>query len=377
MVKSEWHYSRDAFAEQIFDLLINSPALAVSLFGPRRTGKTEFLREDLAPFAHARKHRVVYVSLWQTVEAPIASLLYTFDRALRGGKLADRIAAGARDLAPKLKLKPPGTGAEIEVDVAALGGKPQDDHLLLLDQYCDRLSNEKRPTLLLFDEFQELAHQDNTAPIIAALRTSLDTRRRGLVSVFTGSSQDGLRKVFSAKNAPFYRFATQMTLPTLDEKFVDHQLQVFKSKAKRKINRADALSVFGKVEQNPLFFQQWLIAMMAHASLTPDTAIDHVLAELGEQFGFDDVWFDLGDLQRAVLRLLAEHTKQIYGDTSTKRMASLTGQEEPSNPKVQSAIRRLSRLGIAEKLEDQWKLNDPLLEVWVRARPKRDFRTAK
>ena len=41
----------------------------------------------------------------------------------------------------------------------------------MLDQYCDRLANDKRPTLLLFDEFQELARQDHTAPIVAALRT--------------------------------------------------------------------------------------------------------------------------------------------------------------------------------------------------------------
>jgi hypothetical protein len=208
LAKSEWHFPRVDFANQVFGLLMDSPTSAISLFGPRRTGKTEFLKDDLAPLADGKKHRVVYVSMWQTVEAPIASLLYAFDSALRGGRLGDRMATAARDLAPKFKLSVPGTGAAMEVDVASLRGKPQDEHLLLLDQYCERLANDKRPTLLLFDEFQELARGDNTAPVIAALRTSLDARRRGLVSVFTGSSQDGLRKVFSAKDAPFYRFVT-------------------------------------------------------------------------------------------------------------------------------------------------------------------------
>ncbi|MCA1937028.1 MAG: hypothetical protein LDL37_16410 [Asticcacaulis sp.] len=374
MAKSEWHFPRRAFAEQVYSLLIDSPASALSLFGPRRTGKTEFLREDLAPLAEARKHRVVYVSLWQTVEAPIASLLYAFDAALRGGRLSDRLGTAMRDLSPTLKLSAPG-GTEVEVDLGSLRGKPQDDHLLLLDQYCERLADDKHPTLLLFDEFQEVARSPHTAPIVAALRTSLDRRRSGLVSVFTGSSQEGLRKVFNAREAPFYRFATQMTLPVLDDGFVDHQLAVFRAKARRRIERSDALRVFARIEHNPLFFQQWLIALMAHDRLTPDTAMTHVLDELGAQFGFDRLWSGLSPLQRATLRLLAEHIEQPYAESSTARLAALTGGGAPTIDRVQTALRRLSRLGVAEKVERAWRLNDPLLEVWVRSRPETDFRT--
>ncbi|WP_298330341.1 hypothetical protein [Asticcacaulis sp.] len=372
MAKSEWHFPRRAFAEQVYSLLIDSPASALSLFGPRRTGKTEFLREDLAPLAEARKHRVVYVSLWQTVEAPIASLLYAFDAALRGGRLSDRLGTAMRDLSPTLKLSAPG-GTEVEVDLGSLRGKPQDDHLLLLDQYCERLADDKYPTLLLFDEFQEVARSPHTAPIVAALRTSLDRRRSGLVSVFTDSSQEGLRKVFDAREAPFYRFATQMTLPALDDGFVDHQLAVFRAKARRRIERGDALRVFARIENNPLFFQQWLIALMAHDRLTPDTAMTHVLDELGAQFGFDRMWSGLSSLQRAILRLLAEHIEQPYAESSTARLAALTGEGVPANDRVQTALRRLSRLGVAEKVERAWRLNDPLLEVWVRGRPETDF----
>jgi hypothetical protein len=374
MPKSEWHFPRRAFAERVYSVLVDSPASAVSLFGPRRTGKTEFLQQDLAPLAESKRHRVVYVSLWQTVEAPIASLLYAFDTALRGGSLADRIGNAARSLAPKFKLEVPGTGAGVEVDVGALQGKPQDNHLLLLDQYCERLANRQHPTILLFDEFQELARNAASAPIIAALRTSLDKRQGSLLSVFTGSSQEGLRKVFSAKDAPFYRFAAQMTLPELDGEFVDHQLAVFKSKAKRKIDRGEAIAVFERIGRNPQFFQQWLIALMVHSELTPETAIGYVLDEMGAQFGFDKMWNSLSLLQRAVLRLLAEHTEQIYGEASTTRLAKLTGEPGPANTAVQTALRRLSRLGVAEKWEDAWRLNDTLLEVWVLGRPERDLR---
>lgn len=371
MAKSEWHFPRTAFAEQIYTLLVDSPAIAISLFGPRRTGKTEFLNQDLAPYAKGKKHRVVYVSLWGTIDAPLAGILHAFDASLRGGKLVDRIGTGLN--AAKLKLKPPGTGAEVEIDMGQLRGKPSDNHLILLDQYCDRLSNQKRPTLLLFDEFQELARSDDTAPIIAALRTSLDKRKQGLVSVFTGSSQEGLRKVFSAKHAPFYRFATQMTLPQLDAAFVDHQLGIFKSKAKRKVSREDALRVFTKVEHNPLFFQQWLIALMAHDRLDADSAIAYVLEELGQQFGFADLWDDLGRLDRATLHLLAVRSDEIYGDDALTALGKKLGGAKPAKSKVQTAIRKLKRKGTAETSDDGWRMNDPLFEVWVRTRPDGDF----
>jgi hypothetical protein len=373
MPKSEWHYPRREFAEQVYSILVESPSAAATLFGPRRTGKTEFLIEDLAPLAEKRGHRVVYASLWQTPDAPLATLLYAFDAALRGGKLSDRIANIARGLAPKLKLKPPGGGAEIEVDLGALRGKPQDNHLLLLDQYCGKLASARKPTLLLFDEFQELARTKTTGPIIAALRTSLDTRRRELVSVFTGSSQEGLRKVFSAKDAPFFRFATDIELPVLDAAFVDHQLGVFSERAKRKINRAEALKVFRKVGKSPLFFQQWLIAMMAHARLTGEQAIDRVLDDMGRQFAFDQAWEKLAPLQRAVTNLLAQRVDQIYSADSVARLAAMTKGAAPGDAAILAAIRRLSRLGLAEKQDDRWTLTDPLFELWVLAREDRDL----
>jgi len=191
--------------------------------------------------------------------------------------------------------------------------------------------------------------------------------------VFTGSSQEGLRKVFSAKSAPFYRFATQMTLPVLGDEFVDHQLAVFKDRAKRTLNRADALSAFERIEHNPLFFQQWLIALMAHKTLSPDAAIGVVLEELGIQFGFYTHWGKLDSLQRAVIRILAEGERQPYSAAATEQLTKLTQGTSPEVSQIQTAVRRLSRRGMLEKQEDQWRLEDPLLELWIRSRPAEDF----
>lgn len=76
------------------------------------------------------------------------------------------------------------------------------------------------------------------------------------------------------------------------------------------------------------------------------------------------------------MRLLADRVDQIYADPFANRLAQMTGDDLPTSSKVLSAVRQLSRLGVAEKQEDRWSLNDPLLEVWVRARPDKDFNKA-
>ena len=65
MVVDPWHFPRREFTARVLKLLGDGPGQALTLFGPRRTGKTEFLLKDLAPLAEQRRHRVIYASFWQ------------------------------------------------------------------------------------------------------------------------------------------------------------------------------------------------------------------------------------------------------------------------------------------------------------------------
>jgi hypothetical protein len=373
MTRSRWHYPRKELAERIYSVLAKGPVQGVSLFGPRRTGKTQFLTHDLAPLAEANGHRVVYVSFWQTIESPLGILLYELDRGLRGGTVWDRIGAATREIAPKFKLKVPGSGGELEVDLSSLRGKAPESHILLLDHYCARLAKARKPAFLLFDEFQELARLPASASLIAALRTSLDRRRDGLVAVFTGSSQQGLRAMFTARDAPFFRFASPIDLPPMDDGFVDHQLAVFRATSKSKVRRETALDIFHRFDRSPLFFQRWLTTIALHPELGEEAAIGEVQAEIAAEFGFGRQWLALSGVQRAMARMLAERVTQVYGQTGADRYRALTGASRPEPSQTQSALKRLARLGLADKVDGEWRLTDPIFEAWVRNRPASDF----
>ncbi|MGE3709662.1 MAG: hypothetical protein AB7G35_08325 [Hyphomicrobiaceae bacterium] len=373
MIGSRWHYPRVEFAERVHDVLAGGATHALSMFGPRRTGKSQFLTHDLAPLAEARGHKVVYVDLCQMLESPLGILLYELDRTLRSGSLWSNVTAAARDIAPKFTLKVPGGAGEMEIDLADLRGKAPESHLLLLNRYCARLAKTRKPAFLLLDEFQELARNPGGAALVAALRTSLDRHRDGIVSVFTGSSQQGLRAMFTARDAPFFRFATPVELPPLDERFVDHQLKAFRTASKARVARTSAMDVFQRFDRNPMFFRRWLAEIALHPGMSEADAIVRVQAQFAEEFGFSAQWLALSSVQRVVARLLAERTDQIYGQAGGQRIEALTGRRPPDSSAIQSALKRLSRLRLADKWDEVWRLNDPIFEAWVRDRPDSDF----
>jgi hypothetical protein len=370
MSKSHWHYPRTGFLDTVFQMMTSGPAQALSLFGPRRIGKTQFLLYDLAPRAEMYRHKVGYASFWQTTASPLAVLLYELEQALYSGPGVNRLWRGARGLAPKLRLRSPDGRGEIEIDLANLGREVPADHLLLMDQYCDRLANTNHPTFLLFDEFQEVAKVPNAEPLIAALRTSLDKRKDGLSVLFTGSSQQGLSHVFSTRDAPFYRFATPIELPALGLDFVHHQLAAYAATYRRELDPDQAYIYFDAFGQNPMLFQRWLNAMPLAASA--QEARDRVEQDLEEEFSFAETWLSLTDNQRLVLRMVAEDVGQMFGADGRDFARRLRG-DPLSSSAIQAALRKLSALNLVDKWDDEWHLGDPMFEVWIRRRPDTDF----
>jgi len=64
---------------------------------------------------------------------------------------------------------------------------------LRLDSLIGRVAAARgRPVLLMLDEAQALAESPEGASIIASLRAVLQKRKRDVLAVFTGSSQDAL-----------------------------------------------------------------------------------------------------------------------------------------------------------------------------------------
>lgn len=372
MTTDPWHFPRTEFAERTLTALLKGPAKALLLFGPRRIGKTTFLLKDVAPRAERDGHRVVYASFWSAPLSPLAVLLHALETSRRSGTTADRARSLLVSLTPKLKLSGPlpGTSVEASVDLTELTGKPRAELLLYLDDLLGRLANPKKPTLLLLDEVQELARNADNRPLVAALRTSLDKRSAGLATIFTGSSRDGLQAMFSAREAPFFHFATPLDLPPLDDAFVDHMLKAFHAVARRKLARADVVAAFDALRRSPESFRALLDVLMQHPALGVPEAQAELRQRIASDRGYPRSWLSLNALQRACVRKLADGLEKPFAEASLTALSVLAGSAPPSRSQVQKALQRLARLGLADQWDGRWVLADADFAAWVKALPK-------
>lgn len=373
MTEPEWHFPRASFAEKVYSLLANGPIQGVSVFAPRRSGKTRFLTRDLARVAEEKGHRVFYADLWLAGDSPLGILLFEFDRALRAGPFPQRMEALIGGFAPKFKVRTPNGRTEVDVDLWNLRGEAPEECLLLIDEYCERLSNESKPAFLLFDEIQELEKARKAEPIIAALRKSLDKRRGGLAAVFASSSRMMLGEMLSDQDAPFFQFAMPLDLPALGEDFVDHQLKAVHTIARARIAREKALKVFERLDRNPLIFRRWLIETVMRPDRHENEAIKSIQADLSKELGFFAKWTGLAPSQRIMAMALSSRVAKIYGKSGEEFIMNLTGQKPPSISTLQAAVGRLAKLGIVDKWDGEWRISDPVFEGWIRTRADCDF----
>ena len=363
MAEDSWHFERAELSARVLTLLTRGPAQALTLFAPRRTGKTEFLLKDLAPLAEHRGHRVIYASFWQAPLSPLAVLLHALETSLKRGKPGDRVRSAALALAPRLSLSglASGAGMNAEIDLTELKGKPPGDLLLHLDDLLERASRKRRATLLLLDEVQELARARGNAPLVAALRTSLDKRSDRLKAVFTGSSREGLAAMFSARRAPFFHFATPIELPALGTPFVDHVLGTFRKVSRRTLARRDMLCAFEKLHANPCFFRMLVETLLHDPALDVEAALERVRERIAADLGYPDVWLGLAPVQRATARVLAGGAGRPFSQRFRQAVGVALGEETPPAARIQAALRRLERLGLADTHTGDWALVDPEL----------------
>ena len=357
MSNSLWHFPRTDFAERVMQSFLSGGSTALTLFAPRRTGKTQFLVHDLAPTAEKQKCTVVYASFWQTADTPVATLIHAVEGAGNGPGFWRRTGNAFSGMKPKIRIAPIGIGGEIDLSRSTDEGSDKDP-LLLLDDLIGQLpSTYKAPVLLMLDEVQGLAAPEHLA-FVAALRTSLDKRRDTVRTIFTGSSMEGLRAMFSSRQAPFFHFGNNIELPHLGEDFVRHVLAAYKTATQRDVLFAPAMEFFALVNHSPFMMRGVLERMALYPDDSFETAANRVRDDLAESQGFPNQWSDLNPLAQAVLVEIVQGETALTSKSARDRMAVATSEAEISPGRVSGALRTLVRKNIIHKINNIWSLQD-------------------
>lgn len=333
----------------------------VRLIAPRRYGKTSVLR------AHAAALRETE---WKTVRVDFSGLADLADVARRFADAYQHldprwIRSNLSGLLSRLgvTLSPAGPGLSI-------GPRPQsamtdtalEAILRMLDMPAHVWERERTPTLVIYDEFQDLLVARKG--LDGLLRSRIQHHGAAAAYVFAGSEPSMMRELFDNRERPFYAQADPVGLGPLPlEETVDELSARYESEKLDPGGCVADLAVFAGGHPQRTMLLSYLLADRLSEGAEPTPAlssevVDDAVTRLAA--GFAALVRSLGASELAVLAGVAD------GKAPTSQ--ELAEGHQLSRNTLNAAANRLADQGHLIRADRSTRLVDPLLAEWLRRR---------
>lgn len=351
---SFWHYSRSSLADRITLSFEVNLVQCLILFAPRRIGKTEFLEFDLKPRLEDKGFSSLYFSFFNErsdiitifVDYLKSHLNHSFFQSL---KLKEISFSWCKIEIEKWKVQ--------EWDIIQVLSA-------LAYQYQNGAPNKK--LILMLDEIQELQYHKDGAAFLAGLRTALDKNKESIGVIFTGSSQDGLRRMFNDRLAPFFHFGQNIEMPKFDREFTDFLADKYKSIINKEISKDELYQIFCKLDRVTEYIRQIINTLV----LEPDFNLRDVYLKyidtVMDSTSLNRVWESFSPIQKAVFKWLAKGESTIFSP-AFKEFAKNSFGIEPSNNQIQYAVKLLLKGNhlIVDEIGNR-RIDNVLLVNWLK-----------
>lgn len=355
-------YSRPVAPEQIIDrgpelarmLELAEVGQAARLEAPRRYGKTTLLGR-LGLEAEKQGMAAAYVD-FSTVYS-IADAAARIAAAYRGLQGPARRAAGEALRALRVGI----SAGPLVASTGTRDGSAETELIELLDLPTRIFRRTGAPTLVIFDEFQDLL----------ALRDGLDGLVRSRIQhhgeaasyVFAGSQSSLLRELFTDRERPLYGQAQPVELRPLPQDALAAYVSGRFGRAG--VDIEPILDTYlGLVAGHPqramlVAHHLWRAFSLTDEPLSAvDRAIEETFAELEEPF--EAALRALRPAERAVLASVAGGQPSVYARTTLDGLGL-------SKSQAQRAIHSLEVSGhLTAIARGRWAFVDPLLMEWLR-----------
>jgi len=351
----------------------------VRVAGPRRYGKTSLLLAHEARLAQVGWHTVHVDFYGVTSLTEVCVRIATAYGRLRNNRIRSHLAALGNRLGVQL-----GT-AGIGVSLGPARQQPSHDATLttaaeLLDLPLRLFEQDRKPTLVVFDEFQDLLSAGST--LDGLLRSHVQYHGEAATYIYAGSQPSLMRRLFTDRERPLYGQAEPLELTPLPVDDVLVELA----------ERFEEIGYDPGEALEPLVLaaaghpqRTMLLAHLLHRELTlraqgssttgvgrdlegvalADALVGIALGQTSE--AHQAVWDGLSSGKKAVLAALADGIRPT-GSRATERSGL-------SRATLQSALRELGREGqhvtrpaSGTSAAAEWRYVDPLFARWVSLR---------
>lgn len=363
MNMSSWHYPRDTFAKFILDGMKEDLLSRVSLFAPRKRGKTQFIKSDVIPLCYERGILPVYIDFWSDETSPELAFGRAVDDAYENHlgffeKIAEKV-----NISPKIDLASLTVSATLSTKVSAKEACEISSEYL--HQSFKKLEKCNMPILLLLDEVQHLATDNKFKPFTAALRGFMVNRGDQKVKgIFTGSSQQGLTRLFNDTKAPFYNSSQTLTFKELGKDFVAFELNVFKERTGVELDLAKAIILFEKQNKAPARLVELLGMMVLECvhDIDEGAARFDIEIEKIQNKSNTNIIEGLNELDIVIFKLIAMGSGNgLYTPGGEIKIQALSSSKvATSKTSISNSINRLKSKGlIYSPQRGKWILEDP------------------
>ena len=356
------YFSRSELAQRLLISLKDGITHALTLFAPRRMGKTQFLLNDIEPKAEEMDFNVFYFSFMEqaddnkTQQAFVYSLLDFLNKIIQGkSKLIDTLKSIK-------SLDILGVGVELN--------EQEDQAQINVSRLLNEIAEKsEKPILMLLDEVQELARSKGNEGLVRSLRTGLDVNQSKIKVIFTGSSTNGLKAMFNDNKAPFFHFAHALNFPHLDKSFTDFLADIYEQRTGKQLDKTAFYQTFERFHFTPLYMRAITQDMIINPDLTLDEVVEYRLSQMDEQGGIMKQWQHLSELERQLLRLIANGNSTPYSKETRLMLAEVMGIENITSSTIQGKLRKLERNElITRNIDKTLQINNPHFKTWIKER---------
>lgn len=357
-VSPDYFCDRDAEARMINDAISNRRHLTI--FSPRRIGKTGLIRHVFYLGQYGRSFIPVYTDILSTVS--IRDFTETFGRSVlsalaKNESSIKKILKILASIRPKAAIDP--ITGEPYISLVVLNEREAFDSLDIIFRY---LQTQKSDFAIAIDEFQQVSDypEKNTE---AMLRTYIQ-QTSNATFIFSGSRKHILTGIFTHPDRPFYNSTQVMEIGKISKesysgfisgKFEQHGIRIENQAIEHILGTTSIHTFYVQFLCNRLFGTE--------KKITTESVNRMLLRIIGENEAVYASYISvLTPLQYKILRAVAVNDG-IQNPTSSEFLSQYNLGAASS---VSLAVKSLSEKGFLDIYDGKYALNDKFFNFWLK-----------
>ena len=236
-----------------------------------------------------------------------------------------------------------------------------------LEELLDLIESLKKH-VVVFDEFQDVAHIPETEKVLATMRSKIQSHTK-VPYIFAGSIRNKMIDIFTDYKSPFYKTAICMDiLPIKRGVFEEFILKRFSKNGKRKVSREVINYIFDLCYEIPGDIQQLCIYTWIESEDTSEISEDTVKRALRNMLSmlknsYEKIYDSLSSQQILFIKALSLSKN---GNSNISKEFLKLSQIDLTQSAKKAANRLIDRKIILKKSKN-YQFSDPFFREWVKS----------